>query len=97
MADAEVGTVVEALLTSRTDAAAGIPLQDLAADRALAGNAHAVCSMFEPIKRRPQFIKLRIALEGEECINLVKIQTPFIEKITRRIYSVVLLQVVQEF
>jgi hypothetical protein len=96
MADAEVGTMIEALLASCTKTTSGIPLEDLAADRALAGDAHAVGSMFKSIECGPQLIELRIALEGKERVNLVKIQASFVKEITRRIYSVVLLQVVEE-
>ena len=83
MPDAEVGAVVESLLASRADAPPGIPLQDLPTDRVLAGDAHAVCPMFNAVQRGTQFVKLWIALERQQCINLVKIQAIADERLSR--------------
>ncbi len=95
MTDAKAGAMVESLLACCANTPSGIPLEDFPIDRVLAGDAHAIRSKFKPIQCGTQLVQFRITLECKECINLVEIQTP-VHKIPRRIYTIILLQVVEE-
>lgn len=76
MTDAEVGAMVESLLACSADATHGIVLKDFSTDRVLAGDAHAIRPMLQPVQSGTQLVQFWIALERKECINLVKIQPP---------------------
>jgi hypothetical protein len=81
MTDAKVGAMVESLFACRADASSGIMLKDVPTDRVLAGDAHAIGTMFKPIQCGTQLVELWIGLERQECIDLVKIQTTIGEKV----------------
>jgi len=60
------------LLASLTETLNRIGTQDLFGDRALATETHTKCPLLQPAKCVAQFIELRVALECEHGVYLVK-------------------------